>query len=216
MKAEGPEGRFHGYGSTFGNVDSDSDIIMPGAFARSLADAKSKGAMPRMLFGHDRNRPIGDYLDMREDDHGLWLEGQLWVDEPHPNADALTARRMMKSPGGTGLSIGFYVRGEEIDREAGVRKITDAKLVEVSVVSFPANELAMTTGVKAVDWIQTPRDFEEFLRDAGFSRNAAKAIAAGGWKSKGDSRDETPGDADDSRDATAKALDDLLRTIRAA
>jgi HK97 family phage prohead protease len=214
VKMEGPAGHFTGYGSTFGNVDSDGDIIMPGAFARSLADAKSKGMMPKMLFQHDRARPIGDYLDLREDDHGLWLEGQLWIDGQHPNQDALTAHRMMKSAGGSGLSIGFYVRGDEFDRETGIRKITDAKLVEVSVVTFPANELAMTTAVKAAEWITSPRDFEEFLRDAGFSRNAAKAITAGGWKNKADARDEPAGDKGDPRDAAAEALDDLLRTLR--
>ena len=215
LKAEGAEGRFTGYGSTFGNVDSDADIIVPGAFAKSLADFRAKNQMPAMLFSHDRARPIGDYVEAREDDHGLWLEGQLWVDGEHPNQDALTARRMMKGPGGAGMSIGFWVRGEEIDREKGIRKITDAKLVEVSVVTFPANEMARTTGVKAAQDIKTIRDFEAFLRDeGGFSRDAAKAIAAGGWKAKtADPRDEAAGDEGDPQDAAAEALKRLARSL---
>ena len=216
LKAERAEGHFTGYGSTFGNVDSDSDIIMPGAFARSLADLKSKSQMPAMLFSHERSRPIGDYLEAKEDDRGLWLEGQLWVDGPHPNQDALTARRMMLGPAGAGMSIGFWVRGEEIDRESGIRKITDAKLVEVSVVSFPANEEARTTGVKGdndfiallcerFDDVHTARDFERFLRDAGCSREKAKALAAN-WRAKADPRDEAAGGKADPRDEADLAL----------
>lgn len=226
VKQEGAEGHFTGYGSTFGNVDSDADIIAPGAFSKSLADLRSNGQMPAMLFGHDRNRPIGDYLEAKEDNHGLWLEGQLWVDGAHPVADSLTARRMMKGPGGAGLSIGFWVRKDEYDATREIRTITDAKLVEVSVVTFPANELARTSGVKGdnefqsilreiFSMIDTPRDFERFLRDAGCTREQAKAIAAVGWK-KADPRDGAAGGKGDPRDAELDALERLARALRAA
>ncbi len=216
MKADGPVGAFAGYGSVFGNVDSDGDAIAAGAFSLSLAEHKAKGTLPRMLFGHQRDRPIGDYQVMREDDHGLWLEGQLWVDGDHPNADALTARRLMQGPGGAGLSIGFYIREDKYDRDSGIRTITQAKLMEVSVVTFPANDAANTVGVKAAADIQTPRDFEEFLRDAGFSRGQAKAIAARGFKAKDDSRDATSGSEDDPREAATMLILEALRTVRPA
>lgn len=215
IKGDGPVGTFSGYGSVFGNRDSDGDVIAKGAFALSLADFRAKGTLPRMLFGHDRNRPIGTYTQMREDDHGLWLEGELWVDGTHPNADAMTARRLMQSPGGAGLSIGFYIREEEIDRTQQIRTITQAKLMEVSVVTFPANELAMTVGVKAAGDIQTPRDFEEFLRDAGFSRGQAKAIAARGFKAKDDPREAASDSEGDPREAATR-LFEALRGFRAA
>jgi uncharacterized protein len=54
------------------------------------------------------------------------------------------------------------------------------KLYEVSLVTFPANEKATITGVKAAH--DTERDFEHFLRDAGYSREAAKIITARGYK----------------------------------
>lgn len=58
--------------------------------------------------------------------------------------------------------------------------------------------------------IQTIRDFETFLRDAGgFSREAAKAIAARGWKATSDPRDE----ADDG-ELVAAAMR-LVETIQA-
>lgn len=210
-------GRFSGYGSTFGNVDSDFDIIAPGAFSRSLADLKAKGRAPKMFFAHDPRRPIGDYLAAREDDHGLWVDGQLWVDGDHPNADALTAQRMMKSPGGAGLSIGFRIRDEELDRELGVRRIKDLDLKEISVVSFGANDQAVTTMIKAAQRVTSIREFEAWLRDeGGFTREQAKALAAVGYaKAMGTARDERPDDGDDRRDAAnASMLENLAAALR--
>jgi uncharacterized protein len=63
-------------------------------------------------------------------------------------------------------------------------------LPEVSLVTFPMNELARTSTVKAAAQINTIREFEDFLRDVGgFSHAAAKAIAARGFKSS-EPRDE--------------------------
>ena len=56
--------------------------------------------------------------------------------------------------------------------------------------------------------IETIRDFEHFLRDAGFSREAAKAIAASGWKAAtSDPRDE----ADDGE--LVAAVERLVKTL---
>jgi uncharacterized protein len=49
-------------------------------------------------------------------------------------------------------------------------------------VTFPMNDLARNTVVKAAD-IRTVREFEDFLRDVGgFSHAASKSIARGGFK----------------------------------
>ncbi len=56
-------------------------------------------------------------------------------------------------------------------------------MLEVSLVTFPANGKARVEAVKSADSIKTIREFEEFLRDVGgFSNAAAKAVAAGGFK----------------------------------
>jgi hypothetical protein len=63
--------------------------------------------------------------------------------------------------------------------EGGARRTikTIKSLPEVSLVTFPMNELARTGTVKAAD-IRTVRDFEDALRDVlGFSHAAAKSIA---------------------------------------
>lgn len=72
----------------------------------------------------------------------------------------------------------------------GLRLITKIRrLFEVSIVSVPMNPLAVATAAKAhglykvdVSAIKTEREFEEFLRDAGFPVSFAKTIASTGYK----------------------------------
>nr|WP_314095185.1 HK97 family phage prohead protease [uncultured Shinella sp.] len=45
-------GEFKGYGAVFGNIDSHGDVIMPGAFAETLAEWASKGRLPAMKLMH--------------------------------------------------------------------------------------------------------------------------------------------------------------------
>jgi HK97 family phage prohead protease len=64
-----PDGAVEGYASLFGEIDAARDMVMPGAFARTL---KSRG--PRripMLFQHDPAEPVGVWLELTEDFRGL-------------------------------------------------------------------------------------------------------------------------------------------------
>ena len=67
-----------------------------------------------------------------------------------------------------------------MDQTTGVRTLKRLKLLEVSLVTFPANDKAKISAVKQAP--QTEREFEEFLRAAGFGRTQAKAIISGGFK----------------------------------
>ena len=49
VKSVSDSGEFEGYGSVFGVKDSYSDIIVPGAFAKSLAAWQEKGRLPALL-----------------------------------------------------------------------------------------------------------------------------------------------------------------------
>lgn len=200
VKADKESGKFSGYGSVFGNVDGGRDIVMPGAFADSLRDWKARGKLPRMLWCHDMREPLGVYTEMREDTHGLYVEGRFTTGV----AKAAEVYALMKDGAVDGLSIGYRTLDDEYDRDVGVRKIVKVDLYECSLVALPMNEAARVTAVKSrrPGEIKTIREFEAFLRDAGgFSSNAAKAIASGGFKSS-EPRDEDEG------------LEDLLRTLR--
>lgn len=203
------DGTFSGYGAVSGNVDSYGDVIAAGAFRDTLRAWQDKGKYPPMLLQHgggmfggnaDDLLPVGKWTSMEENTKGLKAEGQLF---------ALNTSRGqyiyegMKAGSLDGLSIGYNVKEFVAGTKPGEprRKLTNIDLVELSIVTFPANDKARIGGVKASD-IKTIREFEDFLRDVGgYSHAAAKAIAAGGYKST-EPRDEDG------------AMSDLLRTLR--
>ena len=57
-----------GYGSVFGNKDSDNDVIEKGAFRRTI---KNNGSRVKYLYQHDITKPIGKMKELYEDDKGL-------------------------------------------------------------------------------------------------------------------------------------------------
>lgn len=177
IKAVEDTGIFNGYGSVFGNVDSYQEIVAPGAFGESLAAWKDAGKMPPVLWQHRSGEPLGPYLDMREDTHGLFVKGQLLVDDV---ARAKEARALMKAKAVNGLSIGFVTREDSYDKVTGIRTLKKIDLWEVSVVTFPANPAAQISNVKsAIEALETLAEAERHLRDAGgFTKAGATAFIA--------------------------------------
>lgn len=170
-------GRISGYGSVFGNKDSYGDIVQKGAFANSIMKK-----MPAMLLQHNSHDLAGLWTIAREDDRGLYLEGEINLEVQKAKEHyALAKQGALK-----GLSIGFRTLKDEV-LDNGVRLIHDVDLVEVSLVTFPANTAATITQVKSMP--DTVRDFEKFLRDAGYSKQEAKSIASHGFKAKDVGRD---------------------------
>ena len=70
-------GCFEGYASVFGVQDSDGDVIVKGAFKESLDEFKAAGRMPKMLWQHDTRQIIGKWVEMYEDDNGLYVKGRM-------------------------------------------------------------------------------------------------------------------------------------------
>jgi HK97 family phage prohead protease len=171
----GSDGSFEGYGSIFGNVDSYGEKVMPGAFGESLARHKREGTKPLMLWQHDSWSPIGVWEDLAEDGKGLWGKGRLL-----PGVKAADeALILLKAGAVQGLSIGY--REVETEPDGNIRLLKKLDLLEISIVSFPANRRARVETVKSIldaGKLPTVREFEEFLRDAGFSKALATAIAA--------------------------------------
>ena len=170
-------GHFSGYGSVFGTVDSYREIVAPGAFSKSLETiAKSGRALP-ILWQHDTYTPIGSWSGLKEDDRGLFGDGDLWLDEA-PNAKI--AYRGMKAKAITGLSIGYYVLSDSYNEKSGIRTLNELDLVEISIVTNPANSDARIEAVKSLiahGGMPSLNEFERFLREAGFSKSQAAVIA---------------------------------------
>jgi len=137
------DGSFSGYASVFGETDLNQDIVLPGAFLRSIA-ARGPGGV-RMLFQHDPAAPIGVWQEIREDARGLFVRGRL-MGEIAKGREVLA---LMRAGAIDGLSIGFRtVRGRK-DSRSGVRRLIEIDLWEVSVVTFPMLPAARVAAVKA-------------------------------------------------------------------
>lgn len=169
IKLDDVSGTFSGYASVFGGVDSYGDTILRGAFEYTLRN----NGKPKMFFQHDWNMPVGKWTKAKEDEHGLFVEGELT-----PNLSlAADVRAAMKHGTLDGLSIGGYLKKGDWEDSAGGGRIIRkwSSLIEVSPVVFPADGAARIdlSSVKnmdidaAVDGLETIRDFEGFLRDAG-------------------------------------------------
>lgn len=187
-------GSFSGYASVFGVQDYDGDVIVRGAFRRSIEKARESGKYPKMLWQHRPDMICGRWTEMSEDDHGLMVRGQciLEVDEGRK------AYALLKAGVLDGLSVGFNIT----ERGSG-RVIEQADLWEVSLVTWGANPEALVTQVKAR---KSARDFELFLRESGFSRKEAVAIASRGFKAIGDQSDSGAADYGE--------LGELVRSLR--
>lgn len=171
---------FSGYGAYFNNVDSYGDVILPGAFKDNVSRAK-KGDYPVMLSQHgmDDYTPVGVFTKIVEDEKGLYVEGKLA--NTTMGRDLYELMKMTPRPAIKGMSIGYRVTEAEFPSgkndskfpKGCYRKIKSADVLEISIVTFPANKKATITNVKSEFII---RDAEKALREAGYSANEAKTI----------------------------------------
>jgi uncharacterized protein len=184
-------GRFAGYASVFGGVDSYGDTIVRGAFSHTLkANGKPKMFLEHAAFSFAASGaaglPIGKWLTAKEDDHGLFVEGELTLDMSL-SKDVHAAMRH-----GTldGLSIGGTIKkGDYEETETGRVIRRWSNLMEISPVAFPADRAARVdaASVKSVEQdfgfaiaeLESIRDLERFLRDAGgLSKGDAVALVS--------------------------------------
>ena len=185
VKSVNDDGTFEGYGSVFNVKDSYSDVIVKGAFVESIKAHREKNTSPALLWQHDHTSPMGIWVSMEEDGHGLKMVGKLALG----TQKGKEAYELLKMGAVKGLSIGFAVPkgGEDYDEKTRINTIKQIDLWETSVVTFPANRDAQVTAVKSLlekGDLPDIREFEQFLtRDAGFTRAQARVILNDGYKS---------------------------------
>ena len=197
------QGLVRGFASVFGVLDSYNDVVLKGAFVRSLQEKLNKGQKVPMLYQHDPSIIIGEWLELKETEYGLWAVGKLYLDF---SEKAREVYNLLKAKVLNGLSIGFIPVDDEIvctDTEIE-RHIKDVELFEISIVTFPANEQSLVTDVKERKEL-TIRDAEKALTAAGFSQKRAKQILSGGFNS-GLQRDV---DKSEQCDADVKATESM-------
>lgn len=155
-----------GYGATFGNVDHGGDIVMPGAFHKSLRAHMKAGTMPKMLWNHDsQSPPIGVWKLMEEDDNGLHMIGEFADTQMGGDVRTLAQMKAIDS-----MSIGYIAVDVAFDKE-GNRLLKEIDLWEVSPVNFPMNPRAIIQAAKAMT---NPRQLERELREGGYTKRQAR------------------------------------------
>jgi HK97 family phage prohead protease len=133
-----------------------------------------------MLWQHDRQKPIGIWDELVEDDKGLRVKGRLLKDQV---AQAAEAYALIQAGALDELSIGYReLEAAPHPDQRGVTLLKKLDLREISPVTFGAlGQAARIDTVKSLltaGELPTVRQFEEHLRDAGFSKSLAAAIAA--------------------------------------
>ena len=179
LKSVNDDGEFEGYASLFNREDLGHDVIAPGAFHDSLAGRDA--SQIKMLFQHNPSEPIGVWEVIREDAKGLYVKGRLMT----AVSKAREVLALMRAGALDGLSIGFKAVKARRDARSGVRRLEKVDLWEISVVTFPMLPGARVEAVKKRPFAAnapTERDFERWLtRDAGLTRNEARAVSRQGY-----------------------------------
>jgi HK97 family phage prohead protease len=152
------DGGFAGYASLFGEADLGRDVVMPGAFAASIAKRGAGGI--RMLFQHDPAAPIGVWREIREDARGLFVRGRLMTEV----ARAREVLALMRAGAVDGLSIGFRTVRARSDAKSGVRRLLEVDLWEISIVTFPLLPAARVSSVKSFDLAKVVRRAAQMMR----------------------------------------------------
>jgi HK97 family phage prohead protease len=197
---------FEGYASVWGRIDAYNDTVLKGAFSQTLADRKRA---PMMLYGHNPGRVPGKWVALTEDSSGLMVRGELTPG----HSEAADIAASMKHGAVSGLSIGGYTRDAETRADGG-RVIKSFDLIEVSIVSMPAEDEARVdaASIKSlVDDCETIRDYERLLRDvSGLSSKAAAIVVA---RLRDVVRREGASERAEETEAKAAELAELVRTV---
>jgi hypothetical protein len=147
-------GQFTGYASVYGIVDQMGDIVEPGAFTKTIQE---HGSEIPILWQHNSDEPIG-IGTLSDSEHGLIISGKLELELLEGQKAYIRLKRGLAK----GLSIGYRTITEAMEK--GKRLLKEIKLYEVSIVVFPANELALVTSVKSEPEDSSPdQQFEKAL-----------------------------------------------------
>jgi HK97 family phage prohead protease len=139
-----------GYGSYFGNKDSDGDVIAKGAYQKTIQE---NGERVRYLWQHKMDKPIGKIKEMYEDDKGL-----MFVAEIPKTTLGNDALELMKAGIVTENSVGILPIQKQMKDD--YREITEVKLYEISAVTLAANDQAKILDVKGK--VNIENEFKRF------------------------------------------------------
>lgn len=166
-------GGFRGYAARFLNIDRQGDMILPGAFAKSLPEFLDSGGLVLADHMNQTGAVIGTLIDATEDRSGLVVDVQFSATKAGQEVRQLMAEKALRK-----MSISFYGKSKPYTEKEvhavwatfgvqptekqkamakrGAKVITDvSEILEVSVVPIPANPDANILAVKSFDEPET-------------------------------------------------------------
>lgn len=176
------QGIVKGYASIFEEIDDCNDFVSKGAFSKSIKGKLAQDV--KMLFNHDRNKPVGRWTIVKEDNKGLYVEGvinkktsagsDLWENIKEKVIDS--------------LSIGYKTieAAYHETKQGWVRNLKEVNLYEVSFVTIPMLRTATLTESKDF----TPDSIYHILRSSGINHNNSLQIATKGFEAVQNPQDD--------------------------
>ena len=162
VEVVGKTGMIRGYASTFGNVDLGGDMVVAGAFKKTLKESKN---IP-ILADHNPSKQIGWNIRADEDAKGLYVEGEIDLENPDGKIKHNLAKRAVEIGAKMGLSIGFQtIKAEPWKENPTVRQLKEIKLYEYSLVTFPMNTDAMIMAAKSFGDEISREEFTRAVRE---------------------------------------------------
>ena len=142
---EAETGTFTGILSMYGAVDLTRDVVMPGAFTKTL---REHGGIVPLLLNHASDRQVG-ILRLSDSKAALLAEGRLNLDLPSARDASSMLKFNLENGVKPGLSIGYQSIRDEVKN--GTRFLQEIRLYEGSLTPFPACEEAVVTSAKALN-----------------------------------------------------------------
>ena len=139
--AEGKNMYVEGYAAVFGNEDSYNDIIVQGAFTKTIQGREGKRI--KLCLQHDFDDVVGKIEELREDEKGLWFKAKISNTTKGKDLAILIEDDAINE-----ISIGYQAVVWEVDEVRGVRLLKEVKLYEVSFVTRAANPQAVVTATE--------------------------------------------------------------------
>ena len=139
--AEGKNMYVEGYAAVFGNEDSYNDIIVQGAFTKTIQGREGKRI--KLCLQHDLDDVVGKIEELREDEKGLWFKAKISNTTKGKDLAILIEDDAINE-----ISIGYQAVVWEVDEVRSVRLLKEVKLYEVSFVTRAANPQAVVTATE--------------------------------------------------------------------
>jgi len=203
--ASGSAGEVEGYASVFGNIDLDGDVVMPGAFSKSVQEFPKRTQPLPLIADHQLTTAgvVGSVVALKEDSKGLWFKAKFSskstaqdlrtdVIEGHVRGTSFTYDVIKAHPG--------FVNGKS------VRQLHELRLWEITISPFPINQLAGLTAAKSGtaprdEWMESMSHALAIVSER--ARKAAVAELVAQYPGVTDEQDDDTAAADQDADSTA-------------